>query len=105
MASPNALLNTMRQLVAQINNAQRRDAHVSTALADDLAFICEALDDQLSAGMSLPTEWNVRPLRQADVEGWTMDRKEFRRLGKRFTRLIPDYDRGRALRRHKKVPS
>ena len=99
VANPTALLNTIRQLVRQIERQQLRSAHVTTAVADDLAYCVAALDEQLSAGAALPREWNVLPSRTADVEAFDLDRDEFVRLGRRFTRLIPPYDRGRAHRR------
>jgi hypothetical protein len=98
MAHPDAILQTLRQLLAQMDRHQWRDAQVTTALADDLAFWFDQLDDHLSRGGVLPREWNVRPQRSADVEGWDMPREEFVRLGSRFARLIPNYDRGRARR-------
>lgn len=102
MANPTALLNTIRSLVAQIEQAQLRNASVTTELVDDLAFYVAALDDQLSVGGALPRAWNVRPGRKADVEGWDLERDEFVRMGRRFTRLIPPYDKGRVRRRMRK---
>lgn len=100
MANSTALLNTIRQLIRQIEQPQRsRAAHVTTQLADDLAYCVAALDEQLAHGGPLPRAWNVRPSRHADVEAFDLDREEFVRMGSRFVRLIPDYDRGRARRR------
>jgi len=101
MASPDALLNTIRDLIRRTEDRETRAASTNLpadSLLDDLLYHLAALDDQLSAGGALPREWNVRP-RQADVEGWDMDRDDFVQAGQRFTRLIPQYDRGRA-RRH-----
>lgn len=98
MAHPDAILGTLRQLLGKLDRHQWRDAAVTTALADELAFWFDQLDDQLSRGGALPREWNVRPERSADVEAWDLPRDECVRLGSRFTRLIPDYDRGRARR-------
>ena len=101
MANPNALLNTIRQTVKRIEDREIRAAATnmpSDNLLDDLLYYVAALDDQLSAGGPLPRCWNVRPNHKADVEAWDLDREDFVRVGKRFTRLIPPYDKGRARR-------
>lgn len=106
MAHPDAILQTLRQKLAELDRHQWRDANVTTALADDLAFWFDQLDDHLTRGGQPPQEWLAgRSQRSADVEGWDMERADFVRLGRRFTRLIPDYDRGRArraMRRHQR---
>ena len=103
MAHPDAILQTLRDLLYDMDRHQWRDAAVTTVLADDLAYWFDQLDDHLTRGGQLPHEWQQRR-RRADVEGWDMERNEFVRMGRRFTRLIPDYDKGRARRtaRHRR---
>ncbi|KKN66701.1 hypothetical protein LCGC14_0468870 [marine sediment metagenome] len=98
MANSDALLSTIRSLVSRAEDRQYRAGSAADPLVDDLLYWVAALDDQLSCGAPLPREWNVRPNRSADVEGWDMERADFVQAGKRFTRLIPNYDRGRARR-------
>ena len=101
MANPDALLNTIRDLMDRMQDRELRAADTNLPadrLLDDLVYHLAALDEQLSSGGALPREWNVRLHRAADVEGWDMDRGEFIKTSSRFTRLIPPYDRGRARR-------
>ena len=101
MANSDALLNTIRDLIDRIETRETRSARTNLPadqLLDDLVYHLAALDEQLSRGGALPRCWNVRPGRTADVEGWDLDRDEFVQVGQRFTRLIPNYDRGRARR-------
>lgn len=101
MANPDALLNTIRDLMNRMEDRETRAASTNLpadTLLDDLLYHLAALDEQLSRGGPLPRCWNMRPQRRADVEGWDQSRDEFIQTGGRFTRLIPNYDRGRARR-------
>lgn len=105
MAHPDALLRTIRQIMARVENREIRAAETNMPpdpLLDDLIFHMALLDEQLSEGGPLPRSWDVRPERRADVEGWEMERGDFVDVGGQFTPLIPNYDVRKLLRRNKK---
>ncbi len=102
--NPNELLSDARRCIDKILRLSDTDnnLHIASDMvsaAEELAVAIDALDSWLISGGTLPVDWNVQQPRHADVECWDMPRDDFKELGKRFTRLIPNYDRGRVWRR------
>jgi len=98
MNNPNELLKEARRCTDKILRLSATDnnLHIASDMvsaAEELAVAMDALDSWLISGGTLPVDWNVQQPKYADVECWDLPRGEFKNIGKRFTRLIPNYRR------------
>lgn len=96
--NPNELLVEARRCIDKILRLSDKDnnLHVASDMvsaAEELAVAMDALDSWLISGGTLPDDWDIQQPRHVDVEGWDMPREDFKNLGTRFTRLIPNYRR------------